>query len=225
MLWLPRRWVTIGALARGCSDALQIFACDGRSCVDAWECKLARGMANAPFLGAWVVFAGFLCSLRRAAAGLPCPRLLPLFHATAGCFGATVGFLSVRALTSPDAAKRDAYGRAALGLMAAAYFTLPAFLFHAYRSLVTTLEVDLTLPPVLKDVLRRLCLLLGGFGVVQAVRYAIWATPDRTLAGPCYGACVVDFLLNLVVEFCPCVRRPARGKDGSVAAPPPPGSR
>ena len=58
-----------GQLARGLSNAAQIFLCNGERCVHDWRCALLRGLADVPFLAAYGLFVANRRAISSARAG------------------------------------------------------------------------------------------------------------------------------------------------------------
>lgn len=134
---------------------------------------------------------------------------MPIVGLANGVFYFVIFILTVKCLTSSEHA--DVYGRLIFSSIGCAYACFFVLLFQYHRSLTKTLESSLFLvPPELLKLLNRMCLLLGAVFVVQAVRYFSWTSPAfeaffMTSRLSCHGICTADFLLNLFLEFFPCL--------------------
>jgi len=199
----------VAHFSRGCSTGAQMFACSGLFCTGTWTCKLLRGLADVPFCSAYFLFVMFIGYLSYTASGQTFPRLLPVIGIANGVFYAVVLALAIKCLTA-DPAHAGAYGRSLFYLIAASYASFSALLLRFNRSLHEMLhDSSFLVPPTLRRLFDRMCLLLGAVFLGQTVHFFAWATPafEAFFAGPmsCHGICTADFVLNVLLEFLPCL--------------------
>ena len=222
----------VALLARGCSSGAQLFGCSGVGCrVTYWDCRLLRGLADAPFCSTYGLFVLFVGHVSSTASGRTFPRLVPLFGILNGAFYAALIALAAKCLASREHA--DVYGDLAFDAIGCAYLGLLGLLAYFARDLRKTLTGDgaFLVPGELLQLARAMIGLLGLVFVCQAVHYFSWTSrgAEAWLTGPrghttCHGICATDLALDVGLELLPSVAGFAllrRGGDRRRGAPAP----